>query len=112
MSLFARHDPNILLNRTIGLGVEAPDLRETVTAITSRYAHDGVGRYFLHLHSEARSPELRGWIPQAGLVRYRYWVKFHRDPVAPLEPKSMLRVRRIGIDHAISSEGSRPRAST
>ncbi len=97
----ARHEPSILLNRTIGIGVEAPDVQETVTDITSRYADDGVGRYFLHLHPDARPPELRDWITQAGLVRYRGWVKFHRDPVAPPELKSELRVRRIGVEHAL-----------
>lgn len=51
----AMHEPNILLNRTIGLGVEAPDVRETVTAIASRYAENGVGRYFLHLYPDAPS---------------------------------------------------------
>ncbi len=97
----ARHEPSILLNRTIGLGVEALDTQETVTAITSRYADDGVERYFLHLHPDAWPPELRDWITQAGLVRYRGWVKFHRAPVAPPELRSELRVRRIGVEHAL-----------
>lgn len=97
----ARHEPNILLNRTIGLGVEAPDVRETVTAIASRYAENGVERYFLHLHPDAQPPELRDWIIRAGLVRYRGWVKFHRDPIAPPELRSELRVQRISVEHAV-----------
>ena len=96
----AERDQSILLNRTIGLGVEAPDVRETVTAIASRYAEHGVKRYFLHLHPDARPPELRDWIAQAGLVRYRGWVKFRREPTAPPELRSELRVQRIGIEHA------------
>lgn len=65
----ATRDPNILLNRTIGLGVEAPDTPETVKGIVSRYADKGVGRYFLHLHPEARPPELLDWA--ATLPAYR-----------------------------------------
>lgn len=107
----ARHEGNILLNRTIGLVVEAPDTRETVTAITSCYVRNGVERYFLHLHPDARPAELRYWITQAGLRRYhRGWVKFRRGPETPPELRSELRVRQIGVEHAtefgrIAAEG-------
>lgn len=97
----ATRDPNILLNRTIGLGVEAPDTPETVKGIVSRYADKGVGRYFLHLHPEARPPELRDWVKKAGLSRYRGWVKFHRDTIPPPDLTSELRVRHIGAEHAM-----------
>lgn len=97
----ARYEPNLLLNRTIGLGVEAPDVRETVTAIASRYADNSGGRYFLHLRPDARPPKLRDWITQAGLVRYRSWVKFRRHPVAPPKSKYELWVRRIGTEQAM-----------
>jgi len=50
----AAREPNILLNRTIGLGVEAPDAQEVVRAIASRYADDGIECYFLHLHPDTR----------------------------------------------------------
>lgn len=97
----ASRDPGILLNRTIGLGVEAPDTLETVKDIVSRYAASGVGSYFLHLHPEAQPPELRDWIVQEGLTRYRGWVKFHRDATPPPDLKSELRVRQIGTEHAM-----------
>jgi len=97
----ATREPNILLNRTIGPGVEAPDTQEVVRAIASRYADDGVERYFLHLHPDARPPELREWMARAGLVRYRGWAKFHRGPAAPPGSRSELRVQRVGTEHAV-----------
>lgn len=96
----ARNEPDILLNRAIGLGVEEPDVRESVERIASRYAEEGVGRYFLHLHPAARPPELRGWIEAAGLVRARGWMKFRRDPIPPPDASSELRVERIGAGRA------------
>lgn len=97
----ASRNASILLNRTIGLGVEAPDTLETVKDIVSRYADSGVERYFLHLHPEARPPELRDWIAQENLMRYRGWVKFHRDATPPPDLKSELQVRQIGAEHAM-----------
>ncbi len=92
----ARNEPSILLNRTIGLGVEGEAAPETVSAIASRYAEEGVGRYFLHLHPEARPSGIREWIEGAGLVRARGWMKFHRGPTVPPKLGSSLRVERIG----------------
>ncbi len=101
MVSIARNEPNILLNRAIGLGVEGPDTRETVEAIVSRYAEKGVERYFLHLHPEAKPSGLREWVVGTGLLRARGWMKFHREAAPPPEMESALHVRRIGTDHAI-----------
>jgi GNAT superfamily N-acetyltransferase len=93
--------PSSVINRTIGLGLAAPDVRESVEAIVARYAERGVESYYLHLHPEARPPELRDWILAAGLERRRAWVKFHRGKAAPLpETRSELTARRIGAERA------------
>jgi hypothetical protein len=91
---------DILLNRTIGLGVETQADRATVQAIVARYRDAGVGRYFLHLHPRARPAELRGWIEDAGLVPARAWMKVHRGTDDVPAPHSDLSVREIAPEHA------------
>jgi hypothetical protein len=97
----AKNDPTILINRTIGLGVESPATKDEVEAVTKCYASNGIGYYFLHLHPEAEPPELRHWITEAGLRKHRGWMKFSRGTEAPPDIKSELAVRQIGKEHAM-----------
>ena len=97
----AKNDPTILINRTIGLGVESPATKDEVETIVRRYASDDVGYYFLHLHPDAQPPELRNWIEEAGLKKHRGWMKFSRGIEAPPDMKSELKVRQIGKEHAM-----------
>jgi hypothetical protein len=92
----ATGDRSTLLNRTLGLGVEAPDTRETVAAIRDRYASLGIARYYLHLHPDGRPAKLLSWVEEAGLVKGRGWVKFVRERQAPRPARSDLEVRRVG----------------
>jgi len=92
---------DILLNRTIGLGVEGEADRSTIERIVACYRDAGVARYFVHLHPQARPPQLRSWIEDAGLVATRSWVKFHRGTEAIPPPHSDLVVREIDVDHAV-----------
>lgn len=84
----ARHDPSILLNRAIGLGIETSAARGEVEEIVARYREAGVGRFYLHLHPEAGPAELATWVREAGLVPGRAWAKFYRrdDPPPPGRP--------------------------
>lgn len=97
----AEQEPSILLNRVIGLGIEAPEHPETVETIAKRYADAGISEFFLHLCPDAQPSALRTWITQAGLVKSRGWMKFLREPVAPPHLSSDLQVRRIGVEHAM-----------
>ncbi|MDX1604802.1 MAG: GNAT family N-acetyltransferase [Candidatus Competibacterales bacterium] len=96
----ARHDPNILLNRCLGLGVEGSDEQATVQRIAAHYAEAGVQRYFVQRLPEARPAALRDWLRAAGLIQYRGWVKFLRRPLPPPALNSELQVREIGPQHA------------
>jgi hypothetical protein len=96
----AEREPNILLNRVIGLGVEAPEHPGTVEAIAQRYAAAGINEFFLHLCPDAQPPALRDGVIQAGLIKSRGWMKFLREPVAPPDVSSDLHVQRIGVAHA------------
>lgn len=97
----ARHEPSILFNRTIGLGVEQPATQSTVEQIVAAYAAAGVKRYFVHLHPHAEPGALRDWLAQAGLVKYRGWMKFRRDPVTAPARKTELEIRRVGAAHGV-----------
>jgi hypothetical protein len=91
----SRHDPSTLLNRAVGLGVDEPALRDDVDALVTRYRDFDIGRYYLHLHPEARPPELREWVIGAGLERARGWMKFRRGRDAPPPARSDLEARRV-----------------
>lgn len=96
----AEHEPSILWNRVIGLGIGAPAERDDAGHIGEIYRRAGVGRYFLHLHPDAQPPELRDWLAREGLVRARGWMKFERDVSPPPEVDTALRVERVGPRHA------------
>jgi hypothetical protein len=98
----AERDPTILVNRTIGLGVEHAASSESVAEILSRYSDVGLSRYFVHLDPSAEPSELSRWLESAGLTPYRRaWAKFVRDAEPPPQhPESDLEVRLIGSEHA------------
>lgn len=90
----------IVVNRTIGLGVEAPATRETVREIVARYRSAGAARYFIQRHPEAGPPQMVDWMREAGLEKARGWQKFERDAGPAPVPDTELQVRRIGPEHA------------
>lgn len=74
VSLVAAAPPSaIVLNRAIGLGVEAPASRRVVDAIVDRYVAAGVSRYFIHVHPDAVPSELRSWLLERGLEQALAW---------------------------------------
>lgn len=97
----ASGDPSILLNRTLGLGVESPAGRDTVFGIRDHYAARGIGRYFLHAQCDADAA-LRGLLEEAGLTAARGWMKFARGREAPPEASTDLRIEEIGPEHGDS----------
>lgn len=88
-ALIAAHDPSIVLNRAIGLGVEAPATRDDVRRLRDLYADRGLRRWYLHLHAQAQPADLRDWLVEAGFERGRGWMGFERDadrpPLIPTE---------------------------
>lgn len=99
VSVVAAAPPSaIVLNRAIGLGVEAPADRETVATIVDRYAAAAVSRYFVHVHPDASPRELRGWLLEHGLERARGWMKFTRGREAPATVSTSVEVREARAD--------------
>lgn len=96
----AAHDPSILLNRALGLDVEAADAAGTVRRIADTYRHHGVGRYFLHVHGPVDSEPAARVLAANGLRRHRGWMAFTRE-VTDLPPavETPFRIERIGSGH-------------
>ena len=84
----------IVVNRTIGLGVETAESRDTVEAVVERYRSAGVLRYFIHLHPESRPSDMAKWLTGLGLERGRGWMKFRRGRSAPPPAETTLDIRK------------------
>jgi GNAT superfamily N-acetyltransferase len=94
-----RNDPNVMFNRTIGLGLETEASRQEVRDLVARYKEAGIARFFIHLHPESRPAGLKDWLGEEGLAPTRAWVKFQRDPGNVPSTKTDLSVREIGPEH-------------
>lgn len=93
----------IVINRTIGLGLSAPETEATVRRVVEEYTEPGVTRFFVHLCPESQPTSLAGMLEARGLQKARGWQKFSRgrDPVP--SPRTDLRVKLIDVQHAASS---------
>ena len=79
VSAFGALPPSaIVVNRTIGLGLDQPADDATIDAVLQGYAEAGISRYFVHLHPEAVPPDLGARLKARGLAPARAWVKFSR----------------------------------
>jgi GNAT superfamily N-acetyltransferase len=92
--------PSILLNRTIGLGLDQPATAETVRRIAEHYRTAGVARYFVQITPAAAPPALRDLLSAAGLEKARGWMKFTRGTAPPPTAACDLVVRKIGPEQA------------
>lgn len=97
----ARNEPNILLNRVLGLGIHRAATQTDIIAIRDYYAAANISSYFLHLQPWASPPDIWNWLFDAGLARSRGWTQFVRG-TATIAPKpTTLRIEPIGPDHAM-----------
>ena len=95
----ATRDPSILLNRTLGLGTDAPVSRATIEKVDEVYRARGVTRYFLHAYQDSLV-DGPATFEGTRLVQARGWMKFVRDDsLAPVR-ETALTVRRVGREGA------------
>jgi GNAT superfamily N-acetyltransferase len=90
----------IVANRTIGLGLAAPETRSAVAEAIERYRAAGIGRFFVHLHPEARPAQLVDWLGELGLEATRGWMKFSRGRAAPPRAETALDLRPARTEDA------------
>jgi GNAT superfamily N-acetyltransferase len=95
----ASNDPSILLNRTLGLGSQAPPSTDAIARIDAIYRERGVQRYFLHVYPDTLE---RGaaTFEDTRLEPARGWMKFVRDDAPRPEGSTDLEVRRVGREGA------------
>ncbi len=93
----------IVINRAIGLGIQAPETEDTIREIVEMYRAAGVTRYFVQVHPDAQPRQIGDWLRECGLERARGWQKFcrGRDPVP--EPRTDLTIREIGPSDGAAS---------
>jgi GNAT superfamily N-acetyltransferase len=91
----ASKDPSILLNRTLGLGLDEPITREQIEAIHAVYERHGVQRYFLHVYPTALA-DGENTFSGTPLEKARGWMKFRRDTSPSSTRETDLRVQRVG----------------
>lgn len=93
--------PSVVINRTIGLGVERPATEADVSSIAARYEAAGAGRHLVHVDPAAEPDELGEWLEAAGYAPHRGWAQFaRRAEEPPPRSRSDLEVRRIGAENA------------
>ena len=91
-------------NRAIGLGSVRPASASDVTAIADAFHSLSRKQSLLHLPNEVATPELEGWLAEAGYRRSRNWVKlWHALQTVP-EARTSLRIERIGRERADAFE--------
>jgi len=95
----ASGDPHFLINRVIGLGVNAPATTETIRAFKNIFAAAGSERYFVHVHGDSHPSNLKTLLEDAGLNAHRRWMTFVQNGKAPPPSGSDLEVRRIDSEH-------------
>ena len=95
----AAGDGSILLNRTLGLGVDAKLGKATLERVQECYQRRGTPNYFCHVYSDSLEEKVT---PEAlGMIRARGWRKFDRGTEASPKAKTELRVERIGAAAAL-----------
>ena len=96
----ASNEANILINRTIGLGIKHAANEEEIKTITQHYRDAGVKRYFLHSHASAQPSNINELISNAGLAPARGWMSFYHGSEPPPAARSALTIKRIDKEHA------------
>src|SRR5690606_4357389 len=89
----------IVVNRTIGLGLDSLASKDDVDRIVASYRDAGISRYFVHVHPNAKPTGLGAWLRAAGLEKARGWQKFVRGAAPPPEVRTDLAIRRVGPEH-------------
>lgn len=85
----------IVINRTIGIGIDTNASEKDIRSIVSLYRENLVTRYFVQIHPDHQPESIVEWLSGEGLKAGRGWQKFEweRAPVVP--SKSDLTVREI-----------------
>lgn len=95
-------EPNILINRVLGIGSEYRPTLDQLINIRRLYATADISRFFLHVLPDRIGEDYAELLGDAGYEKYRGWMKFERGPGAVGEIATDLAIRKIGPQHAIA----------
>jgi GNAT superfamily N-acetyltransferase len=88
----------IVINRALGIGLNAPATKHELQDIVAAYEQAGVSRYFVQKHPDAEPANLSKWIHDAGLAKARGWQKFSRGADPAPKVSSDLRIESVGAE--------------
>lgn len=91
----------IVINRAIGLGLSKPETEQTLERTVRAY--DGVARYFVQVHPDAKPETIGQSLMALGLEKARGWQKFERGREIVSDQQTDLNVKLIGAEHASAS---------
>jgi GNAT superfamily N-acetyltransferase len=85
----------LALNRVIGLGVIEPLTEKILDKAIAFYKEAHAPRFFIQLHPDVVTPEIKQMLDTKGFQHHNNWVKMYRDttPLPPLETN--MRVEEI-----------------
>jgi ribosomal protein S18 acetylase RimI-like enzyme len=83
--------PSTMLNRVVGLGLDAPATDDDLDAIESFFAHHG-RPFYVSLNRKAKPSDLRVRLERRGFAAAYAWMKFTRGPEPSPQTDSALRV--------------------
>lgn len=89
----------VLINRALGVGLEAPETEETLGAIVGAYRDAGAKRFFVQRHPAAQPVQLADWLSAHGLEKARRWQKFRRGQETVPEIETDLSIKEVGPEH-------------
>jgi ribosomal protein S18 acetylase RimI-like enzyme len=87
--------PSTMLNRVVGLGLDAPATDDDLDAIESFFARHGQP-FYVSLNPKAKPSDLRSRLERRGFSTAYAWMKFTRGPEQPPPIETALRIEVAG----------------
>jgi GNAT superfamily N-acetyltransferase len=85
----------LAFNRVVGLGIYEPIDDRIIDFILNKIEAEKVKRFFIQIHPEVYSDELRKLLVSKNFFHYNNWVRLVRDNSSAEKVKTKLRVRTI-----------------
>lgn len=85
----------LAFNRVIGLGIKEPIDERIIDIILNKIEADKVKRFFIQVHPEVYSDDIRKLLVSKNFYHYNNWVRFARDNSPAKKIKTILNIREI-----------------
>ena len=92
------NDPSILLNRTLGLGVEQEVTVDSLKRIKELYSSRNIDNYFLHIYEEGLDESSRDLLNSKEFTKKRGWMKFRSTEPSNYTASTDFRIEVVGMD--------------